>query len=240
MTDTRRPAGAATGYRLTYSTMFDPPESLHERFEAAVAEVRRELGAEHPMRIDGAEVGAKSLFDLRSPIDQRILVGRFPLGDAGHAAAAVEAARKAFRDWSRRPWRERVELLRRAASLIEERVWKLSAALSIEVGKNRMGSLGEGQETADLINWYCDRFEEADGFDRVLPNDPLAGYTSRNRTHLRPYGASAVIAPFNFPYALAGGHIGAALVTDHTVVFKTAPDTAPAGASLVQCLQDDG
>lgn len=240
MTDTRRPAGAATGYRLTYSTMFDPPESLHERFEAAVAEVRRELGAEHPMRIDGAEVGAKSLFDLRSPIDQRILVGRFPLGDAGHAAAAVEAARKAFRDWSRRPWRERVELLRRAASLIEERVWKLSAALSIEVGKNRMESLGEVQETADLINWYCDRFEEADGFDRVLPNDPLAGYTSRNRTHLRPYGVWAVIAPFNFPYALAGGPIGAALVTGNTVVFKTASDTALAGALLMQVFQDAG
>src|SRR5690606_19612753 len=100
--------------------------------------------------------------------------------------------------------------------------------------------LGEVQETADLINWYCDRFEEADGFDRVLPDDPLAGYTSRNRTKLRPYGVWAVIAPFNFPYALAGGPIGAALVTGNTVVFKTASDTALAGALLMQVFHDAG
>src|SRR5690606_40135743 len=73
-----------------------------------------------------------------------------------------------------------------------------------------------------------------------LPTDPLAGYTSRNRTHLRPYGVWAVIAPFNFPYALAGGPIGAALVTGNTVVFKTASDTALAGALLMQVFQDAG
>ncbi len=235
-----RNAEDAAAYRLTYSTMFDPPESLHQRFEAAAAEVRAELGAVHPMRIGAADVAGDALFDLRSPIDQRILVGRFPLGNAEHAAAAVDAASAAFGDWSRRPWRERVELLRRAAMLIEERVWKLSAGLSIEVGKNRMESLGEVQETADLISWYCDRFEEADGFDRILPNDPLTGYSSRNRTRLRPYGVWAVIAPFNFPYALAGGPIGAALVTGNTVVFKTASDTALSGALLMQAFRDAG
>lgn len=240
MNDTRNGADTATGYRLTYSTMFDPPESLHQRFEAAANEVRAQLGAVHPMRIGAADVAGDALFDLRSPIDQRILVGRFPLGTAEHAAAAVHAARAAFGDWSRRPWRERVALLRRAATLIEERVWALSAGLSIEVGKNRMESLGEVQETADLISWYCDRFEEADGFDRILPNDPLAGYSSRNRTRLRPYGVWAVIAPFNFPYALAGGPIGAALVTGNTVVFKTASDTALSGALLMQAFRDAG
>lgn len=240
MNDTRKSTAAATGYRLTYSTMFDPPESLHQRFEAATAEVRAELGAVHPMRIGAEDVAGDALFDLRSPIDQRILVGRFPLGNAEHAATAVNAASAAFRDWSRRPWRERVELLRRAAMLIEERVWNLSAGLSIEVGKNRMESLGEVQETADLVNWYCDRFEEADGFERILPNDPLTGYTSRNRTRLRPHGVWAVIAPFNFPYALAGGPIGAALVAGNTVVFKTASDTALSGALLMQAFRDAG
>ncbi|MEB2318308.1 MAG: aldehyde dehydrogenase family protein [Pseudomonadota bacterium] len=240
MNDTRKPAEVATGYRLTYSTMFDPPESLHQRFEAALDEIRPTLGADHPMWIGGAEVTDKALFDLRSPIDHQVLVGRFPLGSADHAAAAVDAAGTAFGDWSRRPWRERIALLRRAAMLIEERVWRLSACLSIEVGKNRMESLGEVQETADLINWYCDRFEEADGFDRILPDDPLTGWTSRNRTRLRPYGVWAVIAPFNFPYALAGGPIAAALVTGNTVVFKTASDTALSGALLMQVFRDAG
>ena len=42
---------------------------------------------------------------------------------------------------------------------------------------------------------------------------------------LNPYGVWAVISPFNFPMALAGAPIAAALVTGNTVVFKGAPQT---------------
>ena len=37
---------------------------------------------------------------------------------------------------------------------------------------------------------------------------------------MRPYGAWVVIAPFNFPFALAGGPVAAALVTGNTVVVQ--------------------
>ncbi len=35
-------------FRLTYATMFNPPEEMHERFERALATVRARLGATHP------------------------------------------------------------------------------------------------------------------------------------------------------------------------------------------------
>ncbi|MFP5406399.1 MAG: aldehyde dehydrogenase family protein, partial [Gammaproteobacteria bacterium] len=230
----------ATGFRLTYSTMFDPPASLHERFEAALIGARSMMGAEHPMWIGGQAVAADACFELRSPIDRDWLLGRFQSGGAHQVHGAVRAAREAFPAWSRTPWRERAALLRRAAALLQERVWMLSACLSIEVGKNRMESLGEVQETADLISWYCDRMEENDGFARDLPLDPLPGFTSRNRTVLKPYGAWAVIAPFNFPFALAGGPVAAALLTGNTAVFKVASDTAWSGTLLMQAFQDAG
>ncbi|NLD69751.1 MAG: aldehyde dehydrogenase family protein [Limnobacter sp.] len=229
-----------SGYRLTYSTMFDPPPEMHERFEAALAEIRGTLGGRHAMSIGGREALAERSFELRSPIDREILVGSFQAGDASHAHLAIQAAGKAFASWSRTPWRERLAILRRAAALIEERVWTLSAGLSIEVGKNRMESLGEVQETADLIHWYCDRMEESEGFDRTLPLDPLPGFVSRNRTRLRPYGVWAVIAPFNFPFALSGGPVGAALAAGNTVVFKTASATAWSGTMLMQAFADAG
>lgn len=34
-------------FKLTYSTMFNPPAALHERFDAALANVRGALGATH-------------------------------------------------------------------------------------------------------------------------------------------------------------------------------------------------
>lgn len=227
-------------FRLTYSTMFDPPAELHERFDAALARVRGRLGVDHPQWIDGGPRPGNALFEVRSPIDRDWLLGRFARGSAQDAADAVTAAVGAHRGWAATPWRERVGLLRRVAALIEDRVYEISAAVALEVGKNRMESLGEVQETADLFSWYCDQMEANEGFDRALPDDPLAGFVSRNRTVLKPYGAWAVIAPFNFPFALAGGPIGAALVAGNTVVFKTATDTSWSGWLLLEVLRDAG
>ncbi len=233
MTDSR-------DFKLTYSTMFDPPPALHQRFEAALARVRTNLGRDYPMWIGGRARVADATFEVRSPIDREWLIGRFQSGTAKHGDAALAAARAAFPGWAARPWQERVRLLRRAAALIEERVYDIGASVALEVGKNRMESLGEVQETADLIAWYCDQMEANGGFVRDLPNDPLAGYTSRNRTMLKPYGTWVVIAPFNFPFALAGGPIGAALVAGNTVVFKVASDTSLSGWLLLEALRDAG
>jgi 1-pyrroline-5-carboxylate dehydrogenase len=227
-------------YRLTYATMFDPPPALHQRFDAALAEVRGALGQDHAMHIGGRSRHAARQFELRSPIDREWLLGRFPLGTAVDVDDAVAAARAAAAGWAATPYAERAEALRRAAALIEQRVYELSAMVALEVGKNRMEALGEVQETADLIRWYCDQMAEHAGFDRVLPDDPLSGWRSHNRTVLKPYGVWGVIAPFNFPFALAGGPIAAALVTGNTVVFKTASDTAWSGRLLMDVFEAAG
>ena len=232
--------GAPGPFRLTYSTMFDPPAELHERFDAALAHVRTQLGGEHPMWIAGRAREAATRFELRSPIDRDLRLGRFAHGTAADVADAVAAAVAASAAWAATPWPERVRILLRAAALIEERVYESSAALALEVGKNRMEALGEVQETADLVRWYCGQMQAHDGFERGLPDDPLPGFRSRNRTRLRPYGAWAVIAPFNFPVALAGGPIAAALVAGNTVVFKVASDTAWSGVLLMQAFHDAG
>jgi 1-pyrroline-5-carboxylate dehydrogenase len=227
-------------FRLTYSTMFDPPPELHARFEAALATVRGQFAQSHPLWIDGAARETRDAFESRSPIDRDWLLGRFARAGAQDSRDALAAARKAFPAWAATPWTERVRLVRRAAALIEERVYEIGAVVALEVGKNRMESLGEVQETADLMTWYCDQMEANAGFVRDLPDDPLAGFTSRNRSVLKPYGAWSVIAPFNFPFALAGGPVGAALVAGNTVVFKVASSTAWTGWLLLEALRDAG
>ena len=230
----------STPYRLTYATMFDPPPALHQRFDAALADVRGALGQDHAMHIGGRSRQAARDFELRSPIDRELLLGRFALGSAADVDDAVVAARAAASGWAATPYPQRIEVLRRAAALIEQRVYELSAAVALEVGKNRMEAIGEVQETADLITWYCDQMAEHAGFDRTLPDDPLNGWRSHNRTLLKPYGVWAVVAPFNFPFALAGGPIGAALVAGNTVVFKTASDTAWSGRLLMDVFDAAG
>ena len=229
-----------TAFKLTYSTMFDPPEEMHAHFEAAMERVRGRLGGGHSMFIDGRDAAGIRTTPTCSPVDERVVLGHFAVGDATHVNRAVESARRAFDGWRRTPASERLELVRRVAALLEERVYDIGAALALEVGKNRMESLGEAQETADFFSGYAADFERNHGFDRALPDDPLEGWKSHNRSVLKPHGVWAVIAPFNYPLALAGGPTAAALVTGNTVVLKGASDTPWAGRLLAECVRDAG
>lgn len=227
-------------FRLTYATMFDPPALMHDNFEKALAIVMAGLGREYSMWIGGKERGAAEKFEDRSPINTTWLLGTFPKGTAADVAVALDAARAAFPAWSRLRWQERVRLLRKVVALLEKRVYEIAAAVALEVGKNRMEALGDVQETADLMAYYCDVMERNEGFIRPQGRDPLKGYTATNVSVLRPYGVWAVISPFNFPVALSGGPTGASLVAGNTVVFKPATDTPWAGALLTQCFRDAG
>ena len=227
-------------FRLTYATMFDPPEALHERFEAAMQRVSQALGARHDLFIGGRDVQGAGFAPRPSPIDVQRNLGDFAVGDRGHVDAAMRDAQKAFPAWRATPVAERARLMRRVGEIMEERVYDIAAALVLEVGKNRMEALGEAQETVDFFRHYAEDFESHAGYEHELPNDPLPGMTSRNRSVMRPYGPWVVIAPFNFPLALAGGPVAAALVTGNTVVVKGASDTPWAGRWLADCVRDAG
>ena len=227
-------------FKLTYSTMFNPPEELHKGFDKAVAKLKTNLGKEYGMFIDGKDVFAEDKFKDRSPVNTDWVLATLQKGNATHANMAIEAARKAFPDWSRTPWKKRVQLVRKAASLIEKRIFELGAAMALEVGKNRMESLGDVQETADLMYYSAQMMEENDGFIKPMGKDPLVGFDSTNVSVLRPYGVWLIISPFNFPFALTGGPTGAALVAGNTVVIKPASDTAWIVRLYADCLRDAG
>lgn len=227
-------------FKLTYATMFNPPEELHTQFDAALAKVKAGLGKEYGLIIDNKDVFADEKFENRSPINTDWVLAVMQKGTEKHAAAALAAARKAFPGWSHTPWQERVKLLRKASALIEKRIYELAAAMSLQVGKNRMELLGDVQETADLIAYSCDQMEKNKGYLFEMGKDPLVGYEAKNVSVLRPYGVWLVVSPFNFPHALTGGPSGAALVTGNTLVIKPATDTAWIVRLLAECFRDAG
>ncbi|HET7056054.1 MAG TPA: aldehyde dehydrogenase family protein, partial [Thermomicrobiales bacterium] len=71
---------------------------------------------------------------------------------------------------------------------------------------------------------------------------PMASIDPRehNQSVLRPFGVWAVLAPFNFPFALSAGMSSGALVAGNTVVFKPASATPLAGYELARCYVDGG
>jgi 1-pyrroline-5-carboxylate dehydrogenase len=101
-----------TGFKLTYATMFNPPEELHRGFDKAVEKLKANLGKEYGMIIDGKDVFAEEKYEDRSPVNTDWVLARMQKGNASHANMAIAAARKAFPAWSRTPWQKRVQLVR--------------------------------------------------------------------------------------------------------------------------------
>jgi 1-pyrroline-5-carboxylate dehydrogenase len=230
----------ADKFKLTYATMFNPPEELHARFDEALVEVKASLGKEYGMIINGQECFSSDKFEDHSPVNTETVLAVFQRGGVKEAEQALAAARNAVPLWSGMKWQERVALLRKAADLIDQRIFKNSVAMSLEVGKNRMESLGDWAETADLIRYACSQMEKNDGYIVEMGRDPLVGYKATNFSALRPYGVWLVISPFNFPAALTGGPAGAALVTGNTIVMKPATDTPWVVRLLAECFRDAG
>jgi 1-pyrroline-5-carboxylate dehydrogenase len=227
-------------FRLTYATMFDPPAELHEGYEKAVTQAKAGLGKEYGMFVDGKDIFSSEKKENISPIDTKMVLGVFQRATADQAREALQAARKAARAWGNRPWEERVELVRKAANIIDERIYQFGAVLSLEAGKNRMEALADAAESADLMRYACDQMEANKGFTVKMGNDPLKGYQATNISKLKPYGVWVVVSPFNFPAALTAGPMGAALVAGNTVVYKPAEDTPWTSRLLAECFRDAG
>jgi 1-pyrroline-5-carboxylate dehydrogenase len=217
--------------KITYATLRNDNEQLHAQYDAGLAIARGELGATHGIFINGEWRPAGATFDKRSPIDGS-LVGRFASGTVQDVRDAVAAARAAAPGWARTAWLERVAVMRRFADMISERQMELAALMAIEVGKNRLEALGDVEETADLIRYYCDQFVANDGFDRPMGN--LGDATVHTRSVLKPHGVWGIISPFNFPMALSGGPAGGALVAGNAVVYKPSSDAPLCGVKITE------
>src|SRR5256714_1042367 len=224
--------------KITYATMSaDRMEDLHRGLDAAIEGVKASFGRSYPLIAGGREVRASTEFEDRSPIDTRILLGRFQSAGRDQVREAIASAKAAFPAWSARPWRDRVALLKKVADRIRDRRWELSALMGYEAGKNRLECVGDVEESADLIEYYCHQIEQHDGFQVKLG---ALGPGEENASVLRPYGVWAVISPFNFPLALAAGPSGGALVAGNTVVFKPASVTPLLGYKLYELMMEAG
>ncbi len=227
---------ADTTPKVTYTTL-GSSEEFHSSFEAAVETVRGRLGELWPASIGGRPSRSGRTAEVRSPIDQRSILALVEQATAEEASNAVDLADLAFPSWRARGWRDRVETLRRAAEEIAANKYEWAAWMALEVGKNRLEAMGEVEESADLLRYYAACMQEQDGFRR-----PMARLNPAESTEsvLLPYGVFGVVAPFNFPMALAAGMIGAALLAGNTVVFKPSSEAPLSGALLCRALWAGG
>ena len=196
-------------------------DDFHAYFEKAIDEVKKELGKKYPIIINGKEIYSDDCFTVSSPSDTRITVAEFPKASADDTKNAVSSAKNAFEKWHNTSYQKRAEIFRDCANVFSSRKFFLATIMTFENGKNRIESIGDVDETIDFMRFYALQLEKNEGFCKYTshPNPH-----EKTQTIMKPYGVWGIIAPFNFPSAIAIGMTTGALITGNTAVLKPASD----------------
>lgn len=223
--------------RVTYTNLDEDFSGVQDLFDQHLEKMRGKLGEEIPNRIDGREHTGDRPYSIPCPFDNELTIARCFEADQNDVDAALSAARKAFEDWSRLPWKSRVEVLRRVNKRLDSAVYDLAAASLFEVGKSRFEALGEAEEALDFIPLYTEEMEVNQGYHRKLIS-AVPGELADSR--LRPVGVFGVVGPFNFSVAIPINMISAALLTGNTVVYKPSRMAGLTASLIVSCFEDEG
>lgn len=223
-----------------YKYMKNNNEKLfHEKYERAINKAKSDFGIEIPLFINGEEYKSNNKILVKSPIDDRVVLGRVQNASRKHVLLAIKSANTAFVKWSRTNYKYRVNLFEKVAKSFRRKKLDLAAWLSYENGKNRYESIADIDEAIDFINYYCNEMERNNGF-LSKNKKPTLDSKEDNVSILKPYGAWVIIAPFNFPAALLVGMSVGALITGNTVIIKPSSDTPIIGYKIIELINKSG
>ncbi|MFY9631512.1 MAG: L-glutamate gamma-semialdehyde dehydrogenase [Candidatus Cybelea sp.] len=211
----------------------DPAD--REAMKAALGAVKRRLGAQYPLVINGERIETAKKIRSLNPADPSQIVGVVSSASREEANAAIEAAARAFDSWKRLTLSDRAAYIFKAAELLRRRRLEYDALLVYEVGKSWPEADGDIAEAIDFLEYYA---REALRYGEPQPVVPLAG--ERNELVYIPLGVGAVIPPWNFAGAIMMGMTAAAIVSGNTVVLKPSSDSAIIAAWFVDLLAEVG
>lgn len=202
---------------------------------AAIEKVKRDLGREYPLVINGERINTDNKFDSINPANRTQVVGTFQKATKELANRAVETAHEAFKSWRATPAQDRIDLLFRVSALMRQRKHELSAWMIHEVSKTWAEADGDTAEAIDFCEFYAREMQRYSG---PQPLTKIEG--EDNELQYIPLGVGTVIPPWNFPLAIMAGMTCAAIVTGNTVVLKPSSDAPTIAYKFFELLEEAG
>lgn len=160
--------------------------------------------------------------------------GQLDMSTPEEVQEAVREMRSAYKTWRDMPVNERVRILRRFQSLLIDEADEITRTLNCDCGKSRQDALIEVFMTVDMLSAYLKHAEEW-----LAPRPVSSGLYFFKRCYVepRPHGVVAIIAPWNYPFALSMPPVLAALLAGNTVVLKPSEVTAATGLMMERLLK---
>lgn len=184
--------------------------------------------------LDGRRVfEAGVALEVSSPLDGSVL-GHVGSADAASVDRAVQAAQKAFDNWSQVPLKERVQPLYRFKHVVEKNIEELSQLVTRENGKTCGESKAEIEKGIEVVEFAC-----------ALPNFSTGDLLEVSRgvdcyTRRYPLGVCAGITPFNFPAMVPMWMFPIAIATGNTFILKPSEQVPLTPVRLAELLSEAG
>ncbi len=162
------------------------------------------------------------------------------IGTVAHAArgdmdAALDAAAKGFKLWSKVSAYDRAKVMRKAADLLRERAGDIARLMTLEQGKPVAEAKMETLAAADIIDWFAEEARRAYG--RVIPSRAPGVYQLVVK---EPVGPVAAFTPWNFPINQVVRKLSAALAAGCSIIVKAPEETPASPAELIRTFVDAG
>jgi gamma-glutamyl-gamma-aminobutyraldehyde dehydrogenase len=158
-------------------------------------------------------------------------------GTAEDIDRAVAAARRAFRSggWSRIAPRQRMEILYRFATLVEQHAESLAVLETLDMGKPIADVVSvDLPSVTDTIRFMAECVDKIEG---------AVTSTEAGVMHMvlrEPLGVVGAISPWNYPLLMAAWKIAPALAAGNTVVLKPAEQAPMSCLRLAELFVDAG
>jgi 1-pyrroline-5-carboxylate dehydrogenase len=172
-----------------------------------------------PLVIGGKRIETGKLAEMRCPHDHQHVLGTFHCAGPKEVALAIDAAKKAWHDWSRMPWEERAAIFLRAAEILAGRKRMLVNAATM-LGQSKNAFQAEIDAACELIDFWRFNCHYAAQIYAEQPMYSAAG--TWNRLEHRPLeGFVFAVSPFNFT-SIGGNLPTAPALMGNTAIWKPA------------------
>lgn len=160
-------------------------------------------------------------------------VGRVRRTAPDAVGALVDEARREQERWSQSTWDDRRALLRTVSRVLLGRLDVLARTVTAEVGKPLPEAyLHEAYPALDALAWLVDEAETALATEEVPIRVPFLRHKRVELVH-EPRGVIAIVAPWNFPFAIPFVQAATAVAAGNAVVVKPS-ELAPLTGALVE------
>ncbi|HTT17331.1 MAG TPA: NAD-dependent succinate-semialdehyde dehydrogenase [Candidatus Sulfotelmatobacter sp.] len=163
------------------------------------------------------------------------LVGSFKEHTDAQLEAIITQAQETYEnDWSLRSFAERKAIVKKAASILREKLDEFAEPITLEMGKLFREAQGEVELSADILDYYADNAE------KFLAPEKLRVKEGEAFVENEPLGVLFCVEPWNFPYYQLARVAGPNLMVGNTLVVKHAPNVPQCALAFEKLFLDAG